>query len=99
MNCRSSAAGLRVLAFADGRDSLVAPCRLHAPLAALRHAGFIADCVVTDATLRGAPRDGLFDVVWLQRGADAWPARLPAQRRRQSPLAGPFRLDRFLRSA
>ena len=80
MNCRSPAAGLRVLAFADGHDSLVAACRLHAPLAALRHAGFIADYVVTDATLRGAPRDGLFDVVWLQRGADAWLARTLAER-------------------
>lgn len=80
--------GPRVLAFADGRDSLVAACRLHAPLAALRNAGLIDDYVVTDATLRGAPPSGLFDVVWLQRGASAALARLVASR-----LPGRYLLD------
>lgn len=78
MSSQRSATGPRVLAFADGRDSLVAACRLHAPLAALRHAGLIDEYVVTDATLRGAPRSGLFDVVWLQRRASAALARLIA---------------------
>jgi len=88
LNRERSATGPRVLAFADGRDSLVAACRLHAPLTALRHVGLIDDFVVTDATLRGAPRSGLFDVVWLQRGADAALARLLAAR-----LPGRFLLD------
>ena len=88
MSSRRSVAGARVLAFADSRDSLVAACRLHAPLAALRHAGLIDEYVVTDATLRGAPRSGLFDVVWLQRGADAGLTRLLAAR-----LPGRFLLD------
>jgi len=76
----------RVLAFADVRDSLVAACRVHAPLLALQRAGRIAEYVVTDATLRGAPRAGFFDVVWLQRGADAWLARLIANRLPQGYL-------------
>ncbi len=78
----------RILAFADVRGSLVAACRVYAPLAALRKAGLIDDYVVTDATLRGAPRGGGFDVVWLQRGADSALARLVATR-----LAGRFLLD------
>jgi hypothetical protein len=78
----------RILAFADVRDSLVAACRVHAPLEALRRNGLIDDYVVTDATLRGALRRGLFDVVWLQRGADAALARLVASR-----LPGRFLLD------
>ena len=78
----------RVLAFADGRDGLVAACRVHAPLKALEDAGLISEYVVTDATLRGAPRAGAFDVVWLQRGADPWLTDLLAKR-----LDGRFLLD------
>ena len=78
----------RVLAFADVRTSLVAAARVHAPLRALRAAGLIESYVVTDATLRGAPRDGRFDVVWLQRAADAWVARALASR-----LQGRYLLD------
>ena len=78
----------RVLAFADVRTSLVAAARVHAPLRALREAGLIESYVVTDATLRGAPRDGRFDVVWLQRAADPWLARSLADR-----LHGRYLLD------
>jgi hypothetical protein len=78
----------RVLAFADVRTSLVASARVHAPLRALREAGLVESYVVTDATLRGAPRDGRFDVVWLQRAADAWLARALASR-----LHGRYLLD------
>jgi hypothetical protein len=78
----------RVLAFADGRDSLVAACRVHAPLGALQKAGLIRDYVVTDARLTGLPRYGLFDVVWLQRGVDTWLARALTDR-----LGGRFLLD------
>jgi hypothetical protein len=77
-----------VLAFADVRTSLVAAARVHAPLRALREAGLIASYTVTDATLRGAPRDGRYDVVWLQRAADAWLARTIAGR-----LQGRYLLD------
>ena len=78
----------RVLAFADVRESLVAAARVHAPLEALKRAGLVSDYVVTDATLRGAPRGGEFDVVWLQRGADAWLAQAVATR-----LAGAYLFD------
>jgi len=54
----------------------------------LKRAGLIDGYVVTDASLRGAPRSGLFDVVWLQRGADAALARHLAAR-----LPGGFLLD------
>jgi hypothetical protein len=77
-----------VLAFADVRSSLVAAARVHAPLRALREAGLIGSYTVTDATLRGAPRDGLFDVVWLQRAADSWLAQTLATR-----LHGRYLLD------
>jgi hypothetical protein len=80
VSARQHAGKPRVLAFADGRDSLVAACRVHAPLRALQRAGLIGAYVVTDATLRGAPASGSFDVVWLQRGADAWLARALAAR-------------------
>ncbi|HTX70484.1 MAG TPA: hypothetical protein VMH50_15260 [Thermoleophilia bacterium] len=70
----------RVLAFADVTTSVVAAARLHAPLRALRAAGLIEAFAVTDATLRGAPRGGNFDVIWLQRGADAWLAKTLAAR-------------------
>jgi hypothetical protein len=77
-----------VLAFADVRTGLVAAARVHAPLRALREAGLIASYTVTDATLRGAPRDGRFDVVWLQRAADRWLACALAER-----LRGRYLLD------
>ena len=76
----------RVLAFADVRTSLVAAARVHAPLRALREAGLIESYAVTDAALRGAPRNGRFDVVWLQRAADPWLARLFARRLRDRYL-------------
>ena len=74
----------RVLAFADVRGSLVAAARVFAPLEALREAGFIQSYVVTDSSLRGIPRNGEFDVIWLQRAADPLltrhlAARLPGQ--------------------
>ncbi len=78
----------RVLAFADVRQSLVAAARVHAPLRALRAAGLIGDFVITDATLRGMPREGSFDVVWVQRAADSWLAQALADR-----LAGRYLLD------
>jgi hypothetical protein len=77
-----------VLAFADVYSSLVAAARVHAPLRALVEAGLIASYAVTDATLRGAPRHGSFDVVWLQRAADPWLARSLAER-----LRGRYLLD------
>ena len=70
----------RVLAFADVLQSLVAAARVHAPLRALREAGLIGDFVVTDSTLRGAPRNGHFDVIWMQRATDAWLAGTLADR-------------------
>jgi hypothetical protein len=85
---RAVATPISVLAFADVRDSLVAAARVHAPLEALKRVGLIADYTVTDATLRGAPRGGQFDVVWLQRGADACLARTISTR-----LAGAYLLD------
>jgi hypothetical protein len=60
----------RVLAIADVASSYVAFWRVHAPLAALKRIGRIADYTVTDATLAGLPRHGSFDVVWIQRGVD-----------------------------
>lgn len=60
----------RVLAIADVAVSYVAAWRVHGPLAALRRLGLVADYVVTDATLRGLPSGGRFDVVWLQRAVD-----------------------------
>jgi hypothetical protein len=78
----------RVLAFADIRTSLVAQARLHTSLRVLHDQGFIADYVVSDATLRGAPRDGRFDVIWLQRAADPWLVRTLASR-----LRGRYLLD------
>jgi hypothetical protein len=78
----------RVLAFADVRTSLVAAARVHAPLRALQAAGLVGDVVVADAGLRGVPRRAEFDVVWLQRGADARLAKLLAQR-----LPGGYLLD------
>ena len=78
----------RVLAFADVRGSLVAACRVAAPLRALLDARLIAGYTIADATLRHVPRSGTFDVVWLQRAADAWLARALAQR-----LEGGFLLD------
>lgn len=78
----------RVLAFADVLHSLVAAARVHAPLSALRDAGLIDDFIVTDSTLRGAPRDGSFDVVWIQRATDAWLAEILARR-----FAGRYLLD------
>lgn len=88
MNASRQQRGLRVLVFADVRESLVAACRVHAPLTALAAAGLVADYVVTDGTLRGAPRDGFYDLVWLQRGADDWLAATIAER-----LRGRFLLD------
>ncbi len=84
----SSAAAPRVLAFADVASSLVAAARVHAPLRALHEAGLIESYTVTDGTLRGAPRDGRFDVIWLQRAADPWLARTLADR-----LPGRYLLD------
>jgi hypothetical protein len=78
----------RVLALADVRGSLVAACRVAAPLQALADAGLIAGFKIADATLRGVPRSEMFDVVWLQRAADAWLARAVAER-----LDGRFLLD------
>ena len=65
----------RVVAFADVAQSYVAAWRVHGPLEALRRAGHIADYVVVDASLRGLPRRGWYDVVWLQRAADERLAR------------------------
>ncbi len=59
-----------MLAIADVATSYVAFWRVHAPLAALKRIGRIADYTVTDATLAGLPRHGSFDVVWIQRGVD-----------------------------
>jgi hypothetical protein len=78
----------RVLAFADVRSSLVAAARVHTPLQALLDAGLIESFAVADATLRDAPRDGSFDVLWLQRAADPWLARTLTTR-----LPGRFLLD------
>ncbi len=78
----------RVLAFADVRGSLVAACRVAAPLQALLDAGRISGFTIADATLRHAPRSEMFDVVWLQRAANAWLARALAER-----LEGGFLLD------
>ena len=66
----------------------MAAARVHAPLRALREAGLIESYTVTDATLRGAPRDGRYDVVWLQRATDPWLARALAER-----LKGRYLLD------
>jgi hypothetical protein len=77
-----------VLAIADVRTSLVAAARVHAPLRALREAGLIRTYAVIDSTLRGAPRRGRFDVVWLQRATDGWLARALADR-----LPGRYLLD------
>lgn len=65
----------RVLAIADVAQSYVAAWRVHAPLAALKRIGRVADYVVTDAALGGLPRRGRFDVVWLQRGVDEYLTR------------------------
>ena len=67
---RTRADAPRVLAIADVEQSYVAAWRVHAPLAALKRAGRVADYTVTDATLVGLPRRGAYDVVWLQRAAD-----------------------------
>ncbi len=77
-----------MLAFADVRSSLVAQARVHAPLRALQDQGLIESYCVTDATLRGAPRDGRYDVVWLQRAPDPWLAQTLARR-----LRGRYLLD------
>ncbi len=88
MSRPSGTDGPRVLAFADGAESLVAACRVHAPLAELRRQGLIAGYVVTDHTLHGLPRSGRFDVVWLQRAVDPTLAHILAER-----LEGRFLLD------
>ena len=82
------ASRIRVLALVDVLGSPVAECRVVAPLRALAAAGRIAGFSVTDASLRGAPRTGTFDVVWLQRGADAWLSRALAAR-----LPGGYLMD------
>lgn len=78
----------RVLAIADVAVSYVAAWRIHGPLAALKRRGLVSDYVVTDATLRGLPRRGRFDVVWLQRAVDPF-----VTQRLVSGLGGRFLLD------
>jgi hypothetical protein len=80
--------GARVLAFADVASSYVAAWRIRGPLEALRRQGLIADYAITDASLRGIPRGGSFDVIWLQRGVDPVLTRLLAER-----FNGEFLLD------
>ena len=78
----------RVLAIADVAVSYVAAWRVHGPLAALKRRGLVSDYVVTDGTLRGLPRRGRFDVVWLQRAVDPF-----VTQRLVSTLGGRFLLD------
>jgi hypothetical protein len=78
----------RVLAIADVAVSYVAAWRVHGPLAALKRRGLVSGYLVTDATLRGLPARGRFDVVWLQRAVDPF-----VTQRLVSALGGRFLLD------